>query len=110
MISDDGDQILKDNLAILSEMHKAERIDDATYFKGVVCLAFEYAVNDSMASAVALLGMVPEVYYKLTLPTQLPADDPYWGIVSELASLLVSKGLAGLESEDVKPTQAPAKA
>lgn len=110
MISDEGDEILKDNLAVLAQMRSGGRIDDDTYFKGVVCLAYEYGVNDSMASCVALLALVPETYYRLAQPLQLATDDAYWVVANGLAKLLVAKGLAGLEDDSIKPTQPPAKA
>lgn len=110
MISDEGDKLLKENLAVLHQLRQMGQIDDDKYFKGVVCIAYEYAVNDSIASAIALLAMVPEAYYKLVQPTQVLEDGVYWEVASELARLLVAKGYAGLESDDCRPTQAPARA
>ena len=109
-INEEGDRLLKQNLAILAGMRQNRQIDDATYFKGVVCIAYEYAVNDSLSSALALLSLIPEVYFRVAQPQQLSQDNTYWEVASELATILVAKGYAGLESDDVRPTQAPAKA
>lgn len=107
---DETDELLRDNLMILAQMRANGQINDAQYYKGVVCIAYEYAMNNATADAAALLAGIPEVYFKLVQPTQLVEDVAYREVARDLATILVAKGYAGLESDEARPTQAPAKA
>lgn len=110
MISDDADYLLKKNIEVLNGLFDRKQIDEGGYYKGLVCIAFEYAKQDALASAVVVLSTIPIGYYSNLQAAQLVSDSVYFGLAQELGAMLVERGLAGLESADVRPTQASAQA
>lgn len=109
-IDEAAHQYLQANLTTLRGLRANKQLDDAGYYMGVVCVAYEYAVNDSLGQALTLLGTIPETYYSGPAQEQMAANPAYYDVASELAIILVAGGYAGLESDDLRPTQAPATA
>jgi hypothetical protein len=109
-LTDDLKKLLENNLYVLQALHKRGDLDETSYCKGIVCVAYEFALNGGIPTAVSLLSGLPERYYRTAMREQLSADTAFWEVGDKLAILLVEAGFAGLESDDLKPTQAPAKA
>lgn len=80
-------------------MYESGTIQPASYYKGVVCVAYEYACVDDLDQAQSLLMCVPMAYYRSVQKQQVAEDPNYKKVVSGLArklSNLPATGKIGL--------------
>src|SRR5258706_10013852 len=93
-------------LAALKDLHDVGAIDDPTYYKGIVAIAYEYATDDDLGAAVGLLLKAPASYYLNDQAKQLAEDPDY----AEVCRVLVKKLVMGGYLDDRLPLAGVARA
>ena len=80
---------VQDAVEALRQLHKEGVIDDKLLYKGLVSLAYEYAVNDEVSAMTKLLLEVPLSYYRDGDQLQHICDDlKYAAVCQEMARLM----------------------
>lgn len=96
-------------VASLKDLYAANRISTPQYYKGLVSVAYEYAVAEEMNECLSLLGLIPVDYVAYELGMELENDRFFTEVFFNLAKILEQSGVVALESE-VAPNMSPAKA
>ncbi len=77
----------------MRDLYKNGQIEAAIYYKGLVALAYEFAVGNETGWVTKLLLEVPVSYYKDDQPQQMVEDEDYATLCLELSRLLVLYGM-----------------
>ncbi|GAC1697158.1 MAG: hypothetical protein NVS9B9_19730 [Ktedonobacteraceae bacterium] len=77
--------------ADLKEMLKSGQITKPTFYKGVLCLAYEHATFSDYEDASALVKTIPEDYFFTEHIPQMKADEEF-AEISEYLSKFLTKG------------------
>lgn len=103
---------LEEMQAALINMRANRSIDDSVYFKGLLSLAYEYAVADDLHVATHIVNECGVDYFGNAMAKQMQDDSAYRTVVYGLAQKLVEVGVVILDDEPeyVLTTSKPAQA
>jgi len=85
-----------DSIKAMRDLHKNGQIDDSTFYKSMVCLAYEFALGEEKTWVTKLLLEVPISYYKDTQAQQCMDDPDYAELCLELSKLLILYGMVDM--------------
>jgi hypothetical protein len=100
---------IQESVAAVTNMFRQGVLPAATYYKALVCLAYEYSVAGEQLRCLALLQGIPLEYYREDQGKQMLEDPQYAHIGFTIAKNLLEGGYVHL-GPNVIPTMPPAKA
>lgn len=91
----------------LTDMFSKKQIDEGVFYKGMVALALEYALEGEYEHAGVLVGRCSSEYVTEVMPQQMMSDESFGSLAYRLARLLADNGIASVEDYlKIKPGQA----
>lgn len=69
-------------------------LPDENYYKCMVSLAYEYAIDGNMDKVKSMLAPIPADYYNTTMQQQMQDDPDFMDVASGVAQAIVDHGLA----------------
>jgi hypothetical protein len=109
MMPEDLRKRLDDTYAAMRDMFSKGQIEANTYYKTLVCIAYEYAMDEELDVAVSLLDECAVGYFGAPIMEQMDADPAFLEVATVLANALVEHGVVSL-APSAESTQTPAEA
>lgn len=96
-MTDETRKQCEDALAAIADMRKQGIMPEHSYFKSLVCLAYEFAIADEQLRAATLVQTIPLSYFTSGIQAQQMADDEnYLYVAYTMAKALVDCGIVDL--------------
>lgn len=109
LMSPELEKKLQEQYQAVAGLYRAGQIDENTYYKCLVCLAFEYGQDDQVHRAAAIIQGIPLAYFRDSQPKQMQEDHQYAVCAYTLALRLVRGGIVHVGAK-VTPNMGSASA
>lgn len=98
MLSPDEEKKLDESLVALTNLYRDNQIEPNSYYKCLVCLAYEFAIADKGLRAASIAQGIPVDYFKGVLRKQMQEDANFAYLTYTLSLCLLEQGLVHLGS------------